>query len=458
MSIAERFRAQAIERGTAMAIDDGHRQLSFAQVQARADELAGLLRAHGVARTEPIVVDVANRATDIAAFLAAWQVGGVVVPVHLATPPAARAALLARLGSRFVIDDGISQIADAPPPARPLLDGAGTIIFTSGSTGQPKGVVLSAQRAADKLAMIQRMTGWQTGEASLVALQLTFSFGQWVSWLTLLNGGCLHLRARFDARETLSVLDSGAVQRFSAVPTMLRHLVGLQRVSPFAGHIMAGGEPFAQTLAERVMAAFPAAAIGDIYGLTETGTCDFFVAPADFADQRGTIGRAGDRIDWRLDAQTQELQIRSPWAMLGYLDEPAMTGSAFDDGWFRTGDLAQALPGGGVRLIGRAKDLILRAGNKISPLEVEAAFLSHPGVAAALAAGVRQPDEDDNEAIHLALVLAGEPDPTLDELRQWAGQRLERFKMPQVIHLVDELPSGSTGKADRKALQALATR
>ena len=435
------------------AVSDGHTTLTYGEILAAADRAARRLSQAGLKDSEPVVVPVSNIAADIPAFLAVWRAGGVVVPIHRAAPRAAVSALTTRLGSRFTLEKDVDTISLDPPPPRALLIGAGTIIFTSGSTGEPKGVVLSSARAAAKLAMIQTMTGWRAGEDALIGLQLTFSFGQWATWLTLLNGGCAHLRARFDAAEVQGLLQAGAVQRFPAVPTMLRHLLELGGVASFKGQIMAGGEPLPAGLGHRVRAAYPAAGLGDIYGLTETGTSDFFVQPADYDRCAGTIGRPGDGVDWRIDPQNQELEIRSPWCMLGYLDAPDLTAAAMRDGWFRTGDLAAEERSGAVRLIGRANDLILRSGNKISPLEIEAVFSRHESVAAALATGVKDPAR--GEVVHLAIVQRSGRQTAPEALKAWAADYLERFKLPDAIHLVDELPSGSTGKADRRALRHL---
>jgi len=151
-----------------------------------------------------------------------------------------------------------------------------------------------------------------------------------------------------------------------------------------------------------------------------------------------------------------ELAIKTPFIMAGYLDEPALTAAAFRDGYFRTGDLAERTAEGRVRLVGRAKELIHRAGNKVSPLEVERIFEEHPGVAEALATGL--PDARLGEAIHLLIVPAAGASPKPEELRAWAGERLDRYKLPDAIHLGTAIPLGRTGKADRAALRvALAT-
>jgi malonyl-CoA/methylmalonyl-CoA synthetase len=455
-TIEQKFRLAARGHRARVAIADGNRTMTYGEVEAGADREAAKLRRAGLHESEPVLVPVANVAGDIPAFLAVWRAGGVVVPVHRSAPKPVVAALCKQLGNRFVLDSEIEQCSSEPPPSRTLLADASTIIFTSGSTGVPKGVVLSRARAANKLAMIERMTGWQAGENAFVGLQLTFSFGQWATWLTLLNGGTLHLRGRFDPGEVSAMLASGTIDRFPVVPTMLRVLMDLGGALEFGGHILAGGEPLPAALGLQVRGAFPEAGLGDIYGLTETGTSDFFVHPQDYDRYAGTIGHAGEGIEWRLDRHSGELQIRSPWRMQGYLDAPDLTEDACVGDWFRTGDLAERDDSGALRLVGRIKDLILRAGNKIAPLEVEAVFLGHAGIANALATGVEDPDR--GEAIHLAVVPRKGEELVGEDLRAWAGDYLERHKIPDVIHVVEDLPTGSTGKVDRQAMRRLIER
>jgi len=139
--------------------------------------------------------------------------------------------------------------------------------------------------------------------------------------------------------------------------------------------------------------------------------------------------------------------------MNGYLDAPELTQAALCDGYFRTGDIAREREPGVVELVGRSKELISRGANKVSPLEIEHAVGAHPDVAEALACGV--PDAVLGERIHLLIVpRAG---ARLDEadLRAWAAERLERYKLPDRIHFGTELPQGRTGKADRIRLRAI---
>jgi long-chain acyl-CoA synthetase len=151
-----------------------------------------------------------------------------------------------------------------------------------------------------------------------------------------------------------------------------------------------------------------------------------------------------------------ELQIRTPFIMHGYLDKPELTSAAFTDGFFKTGDLARVREDGYVELVGRSKDLIVRGGTKISPLELDHIMVEHPAIAAALTTGV--PDALMGERIHVLVVPR--INAAIDELtlREWVARRVERFKWPDVYHFDTELPTGRTGKVDRNALRDLVLR
>jgi acyl-CoA synthetase (AMP-forming)/AMP-acid ligase II len=286
----------------------------------------------------------------------------------------------------------------------------------------------------------------------LVPLQLTFIFGLWVSLLALMKGARLVLVPKF-ARLTMErgLADATVL---AGVPSMFRAL--LADATPNAPRLrllLTGGEVLAPKLAD-AMQRFSTAAIYDLYGLTETGSCDFCLTPRGQPHGFGTIGTPTEGIAYRI-APDGELQIRTPFGMLGYLDDPNLTQASFADGYFKTGDLARVTPSGNVQLIGRAKDIVSRGGHKIAPLEIDNLLAEHPDVAAALCAGV--PDERLGEVIHAVVVRrAGS---TLDEaaLRDWLLGRTERFKVPEMFHFRDALPAGATGKADRRAVASLAT-
>jgi acyl-CoA synthetase (AMP-forming)/AMP-acid ligase II len=445
-----------MSRPTAVAVADETEALTGADLVGGAEDIAEALAANGARVDEPVLLACSNRAADVAGFLGVWMAGAVAVPIHRRAAPTTHERILTLSGARLVLDGGADglTIRQVTAPERPMLDDAATIVFTSGSTGEPKGVVHAHDRLMGKLASVDDELGLGPGEHIFTSLQLTFIFGQWVTFLTLLRGGRVTLNDGFRTAEAAQMFADRRIDRFAAVPTMLRAMLPHLADAPaFAGHILSGGEILPAGLSAQLRAAWPEARLWDLYGLTETGGCDFIVRPAEHDDGAGTIGRPWPGIDCRVEPETRELQIRSPFRMLGYLDRPDLTADTFDGDWIHTGDMGAIRADGRVVLTGRLKDLINRAGNKIAPVEVERAVECHPDVAGALAVGL--PDPRTGEAVHLYVVLRPGAALTADEIRDWAGERLERFKLPDRVHFGDALPVGNTGKADRRALRDL---
>ncbi len=452
----------------AIAARDATGAYGFADLDRAADALA--VRLAGAAPNEPVIVAVSNRALDLAHFIGVWRAGGVAVPAHRAMPAAVLDGLVAASGARTIVGEadggGVRRIAGRPPPERPLLDDAAFVIFTSGSTGQPKGTVLSHDAFAGKLAAIDSWLGFDRATRVLLVLQITFSFGIWNALLTLLRGGLLALEEKFDADATVAALNRHAITVSALVPTMLRALLARfgdgAPLAPALRQVLTGGEPLSAGLAEPVTRLFPAAELLDIYGLTETATCDLLLASTGGRRAPDALGRPTPGVACRIadegghelaDGAIGELQLRTPFVMRGYLDAPEATRAAFHGDWFRTGDLARRGADGRISLAGRAKELIVRGANKIAPLEIEQAMQRHPEVAAALATGV--PDALMGERIHLLVLPRAGARPSEAALREWAARQLERYKRPDVIHIGDALPVGRTGKADRARLREM---
>ncbi|HUK10576.1 MAG TPA: class I adenylate-forming enzyme family protein [Stellaceae bacterium] len=447
--------SRAPERPAARGLDGNY---TYAALDRAAEIVARGLAARDVRPNEPVVVRIGNRALDLAGFIGVWRAGGVAVPIHRTTPERVARALIERCGARFVVEAGEVLVPDTDrpvPPERPLLRGAAFVVFTSGTTGEPKGVAIRHQAFTAKLATIDRTFPFLDTTRTLLVLQLTFSFGQWVSLLTLSRGGLLVLHEKYDAERMLAALAEQRLNRIGIVPTMMRAALPGLATSAIARDgierfFMAGGEPMAKALAREWRAALSKSDLADIYGLTETSTCDFFLPPSDLKRYAGTIGTPMPGVAFAISEG--ELRIKSPFIMAGYLDAPELTAAAFHGDYFRTGDLAEATETGRVRLIGRLKELILRGGNKVAPLEVERVFLDHPDVAETLATGI--PDARLGEAVHLLIVPKRGRRPDAERLRDWAAERLDKYKLPDAIHFGTEIPLGRTGKADRTALRA----
>jgi long-chain acyl-CoA synthetase len=425
----------------------------------RADEIARQLRDAGVAADEPVMMTIRTEPADLASFLGIWKVGGVAVPIHANAASITLQGVQDQTGTRFFLRDGqLHETGNSRPPPRPLLVGAALIIFTSGSTGKPKGVVIDHERFVKKLGVLLRLLEPTPSDHLVVPLQLTFIFGLWTTLLALASHARLTLVSRFSVDHLKVAFDNGATI-LTAVPSMLRTLMsGTPPSSPALRLILTGGESLGPALTGRIRNAYPTAGIFDLYGLTETGSCDFRLAPHELKDGMGSIGFPTDEIAFRImgssgpvsTGDVGELQIATPFAMMGYLDQPELTASSFADDHFRTGDLARQRSDGRIELVGRTKELISRGGNKISPLEIDHLIASHPNVSAALCAGI--PDERLGEAIYAVVVPKLGASVSTELLRAWLSERIERFKVPDVIEVAEALPTGPTGKASRTAL------
>lgn len=454
-----------------LALCDASGTVTYRQLSEAAAAVERSLRAVDLRADEPVIVPIANEARDPAALIGVWLAGGVAVPVARQAPAAAIEAIWRATGARFSVtnaaDERVIKIRHELPPHRTLLKGAAVIVFTSGSTGRPKGVVLSHRAFIGKLEDIDSKLNFAPSTRTLLVLQITFVFGLWLLLLTLLKGGTVWMKVQFDPVDVLAALKGLRISDVALVPTMLRKILLLDRMAslPLVAdaepcRILIGGEPFGRELSRRLQGLMPNAPVVNIYGLTETCSSDFFVAADEREQFAETIGHSSSQIIFRIaDDQGRklpvgaagELQIRTPFIMNGYLDEPEMTRSAFADQFFRTGDVGRMREDGRVELVGRIKDIINRGGAKVAPLELDHVLVQHPAVAAALTAGV--PDPILGERIHALVVLR--PQMRLDEktLREWIAKKIERFKWPDVYHFGLELPTGRTGKVDRNALR-----
>jgi acyl-CoA synthetase (AMP-forming)/AMP-acid ligase II len=200
----------------------------------------------------------------------------------------------------------------------------------------------------------------------------------------------------------------------------------------------------------------------EAYGMTEAAH-QMASNPLPPGERRpGTVGRAtGPEIavldgDWRpVPAGGEgEVAIHGPSVVDEYLGNPDATAASFRDGWFRTGDSGKLSPDGYLTLVGRLKELINRAGEKISPYDVEDVLLGHPAVAEAAAYPV--PDQTYGEQVGVVVVLSGEATP--GELTAYCADRLAAFKRPTVVTVLPAIPKGPTGKIQRRTLAALVGR
>jgi acyl-CoA synthetase (AMP-forming)/AMP-acid ligase II len=473
----------------AVAGQDGE-SLTYRELFDQARTVAARLQRCGVKPGDAVIIAVSNQIGDLPAQLGAWLSGAVAVPVHRSSPKALTREIAIRSAARALVGElsrgwpGDAEVSGqegnvyglcpvtATLPAELGPDQA-LVIFTSGTTGRPKGVVLSHQALCGKLRAINSVLAFEPGTSLLQVLHLHFSFGQWTSLLTLATGGTIHLVPKFSVPGFTEALAERAIDRTAVVPTMLRkllaeaddHTVVQLRAAAAPRLWISGGEPLTAALGRRVAALLPHSAMTDVFGLSETCTSDFIVPPASYDELAGSIGFPSPGVIARVagaDGQEApagevgELWIKTPYRMTGYLGDVAATAGASVGEWFRSGDLASRAADGRFVLAGRAKNLISRGGVKVSPLEIETVYGEHPSCAAALATGV--PDEILGERIVLLVTLRRDKSTDGKALRAWGSERMDRFKVPDEVRIIDELPLGPTGKLDRVGAERIASQ
>jgi long-chain acyl-CoA synthetase len=427
----------------ALIWDDG--SLSWSELEARAAGAARRLARQAVGSGDVVAVLLPNTWGLAAALWGGLALGATVAPLNPLLAADERERILGHLGPKVVIDAATDETAEAPPIGDATAPGI--VLYTSGSTGQPKGAILShAALAVANESWAGPVMGLTPDDRVLAVLPLAHSFGLNGALLApLLAGATVVLRERFAPEDTLRAIARHRVTVFPGVATMFARI--LESPALDAADLsslrlaVSGAAPCPWTLA-RDWRQRTGVRIVRGYGMTELFRPISYLA-ADATDRPDSIGRAVPGVELRV--VEDELWIRSPAAMDGYLRAPEETAAVLaDGGWFRTGDLASISDDGYVSIVGRKRELILRGGYSVVPGEVEAALCGHPAVAEAAVIGVAHPELGEEVAAFVTLrpgTSAEEP-----ELIAFCRERLAGYKYPRRVTVVGEMPRSATGK------------
>jgi acyl-CoA synthetase (AMP-forming)/AMP-acid ligase II len=345
----------------------------------------------------------------------------------------------------------------------PSPDAIALLLHTSGTTGRPKLVPLRQRNLAHSMRTIAASYELTERDVSLCVMPLFHVHGLVASTLSALHaGGTVVAPPRFSASAFWPDAVSHGATWYSAVPTIHHVLAAASETTPVPEHSLrfarscssALPPSLQETLEERF-----GVPVLQAYGMTEASH-QMASNPLPPGERRaGTVGPAtGIEVavvddEWQPVAvgAAGEVVVRGASVVDGYLDSPEATATSFRDGWFRTGDSGRLSADGYLTLEGRLKELINRAGEKISPHEVEDALLEHPAVAQAVAYAL--PDAKYGEQVAVAVVLGG--DTSADDLTRHCRERLAAFKVPVSISMVERIPTGPTGKVQRRLLADL---
>ncbi|MCJ7670890.1 MAG: AMP-binding protein [Acidimicrobiia bacterium] len=462
--------------------------ISYADLDRISDEAAMGLAARGVGLGDVVALVLAPGPEYLALYLAAAKLGAVTAGVNDRLTEGERVGVLERATPRLVIGavgavpsafDGLElapagsttelladlRVAGDPPP--PLPDDPErpvTIVFTSGTTGAPKGA-LYCNRQLAFITANDVGDAWGGGGRGFTGT--SFAHLGFMTKLAgnLRRGGVNFIMTRWSAKGALALLEREHMHAVAGVPAQIALMLRRPDFDDYdlssVQYIVVGGGPVTPGLAEEARARF-GAKLATRYSCTEAGIGLGTAFDDPDEDAIVSVGRPHAAVELALlddddrtvaAGEVGAVCLRSPAVMSGYWGDPEGTRAAFtSDGFVRTGDLGWVDDQGRLRLVGRSKEMYVRGGYNVYPVEVEGVLSRHPDVAAV--AITPRPDPVMGE-IGVAVVVARDPGhpPTLESLRAHATEHLAAYKLPEDLRLIDALPLTAAEKVDRAALR-----
>jgi acyl-CoA synthetase (AMP-forming)/AMP-acid ligase II len=456
---------------TALVDPDGTR-VSYAEIDARSEEVAAGLAAAGVGPGDVVVLRLPSDSTYVIAYAGAAKAGAVTAGINPRLAEPEQRAVEAVAGGPLTLSSA-DEVAALRRPVRvpPLEDDPDrpvALVFTSGTTGHPKGALFRERQLA-AITTIDVADAWGDPATPPTPMLASTQFAH-VGFMTKLPwylrlGTTTHILGRWRAADTLACVAEHRIPTLGAVAPqvalLLREDLDAYDLTCLQGLIVgAAASPPALVREARARLA-PGYSIR--YSSTESGGCGTGTAmDADDEEALFTVGKPRGGIEVSIRAagggsvardEVGEVWLRSPTVLSEYWRDPAATAEALIDGWLRTGDLGRIDDAGNLRLAGRRTEMFIRGGYNVYPAEVEAVLADHPGVADV--AVVPRPDDVMGE-VGVAVVVPVDPakPPSLDDVRRFLEPRLARYKLPEALDVVAELPLTPMQKVDRRALTA----
>jgi long-chain acyl-CoA synthetase len=504
VTLYELFETQVAAAPDALAIAYADQRIPYGAMAVEVNRVARGLQDRGVSPGDRVLMFAGNSPSVLVAYLAVTKLGAIFVPVNtsfreregryiLSNAEPTVAIVESRVLSEFnrwTADTAVDLVilrSDEDQPAlpagaawfdelghgsstaavRPVPAEAGVLLcYTSGTTSTPK-PVLHSHRSETYNARTYAAV-WKLGpnDRGVVSLPLSWVYGLSTTSMALLtSGGTVVLLERFQPLPVLDAIESHRATAMWGTMSMYTKLLQVlrQRIMDLSSLriVVNGGEPcpapavqaFEHWTGVRLIGAYSTSEVRPV----------LVQRPGDTSAPEGTVGQVVPGATILLeDANGNETPIgqpghallRCPGMLTEYYREAELSAASLTpSGWFKTGDILTRDANGYYFVVGRQSDMIIRSGLNIAPAEVEAALLDHPDVEAAAVVGV--PDPRSGEAVRAYLVVRPNSIASAEAIREAVAGKLSRYKVPQEVVLLDELPRTTTGKVNRSALRQL---
>ena len=490
---------------------DGKR-FSFQELEERVKKLANALAGMGVRAGDRIASMQVNCNENIETYFAAAKLDAVYVPLNFRSRPEeieymindSKPKILIT-GERYVsmVDDikenlngvdGFVVMDDASAEGwesyEQLLstssgedmypmgdeDDLTMVMFTAGTTGSAKGVMLSHDSFASYLLANVSPPDLESEEKNILTVPLYHIAGVQAVMAAIYGGRTLIIQRQFEPVEWMTLVQEEKANRAMMVPTMLKMLMDHQEFEKFdlstLEVITYGAAPMPVEVIKRAISKFPGTFFINAFGQTETAATITMLPPEDHIlegseeeiekklNRLTSIGKPLSDVEVRIVnenggevdvGETGEIVAQGPRLMKGYWNQQEATTEALRGGWLYTGDLGYFDEDGYIFLSGRAKDFIKRAGEMVSPEEVEQVLHSHPSIDEAAIIGV--PDVDWGERVRAIVVAKVGATIDKEEVMAYCKDRMASFKKPESVVVVEELPRNPLGKVLKRVLR-----
>jgi len=502
-SIPELLRRHAAARGSKLAFRDVNGSVTYAELLARTGKLAGHLADNGIAAGDTVAIMLPNSVHWVEACLAIARADALSVPISYDATETEIAYRLSDANCKAVVTTGergdlfaklqatspnlktlivtdrgeckaealrYANLTTAAPTSTPRdsasIHQPAFILYTSGTTGRAKGVKLTVHGMLWVTAACWApVTGLSDRDMVLSPLPLFHSYALNLSVLSILAAGAgVHIMERFSTGEMLRLLKTGEFTYCPGVPTMFHYLLQAAKGEsgvrlPNLRLCVSAGAIMPATLNREFEARFGIPLL-DGYGITETST----MVTMNWPTGGRTLGSCGlplaglavrivDPATGRdVDAlQEGELIVRGPNVMPGYHNKPEETRAALRNGWYHTGDLAKSDENGFLTITGRLKELIIRGGQNIAPAEIEEVVCTFEAVLDCAVVGI--PHENLGEVPALFVVSRPGCSVEAEALLAHCRTHLSAYKIPHVVHPIQEIPRTGSGKIIRYKLR-----